>query len=178
MTFNLIEARGLLAQTPPTLRAWFGGLPEPWLEADEGPGTFSPRDVLAHLIHGERVNWMDRARLLLAEGEARAFEPFEREGFLEEARAWSLEALLEAFTRLRAENLQALDAEVGAADLARRGLHPALGPVTLEQLLATWVVHDLGHLAQAARVMAGRYRAEVGPWAAYLPILAPRIKPE
>lgn len=172
MTFDLQEARALLERTPGLLRAWFSGLPEPWLAADEGLGTWSPRDILAHLIHGERTDWIPRLRMILDIGEAEAFPPFERDGFQDEARAWPLEDLLRAFDADRAASLAALDAAgLAAADLARRGRHPAFGPVTLRQLLATWAVHDLGHVAQAARVMAKRYREDVGPWAAYLPVL-------
>jgi hypothetical protein len=172
MAFDLEESRAQLARTPATLRAWFSGLPEPWLDADEGLDTFTGRDVLAHLIHGERVDWIPRARIILESGEARPFEPFDRRGFLDEARDWSLEALLAEFERLRAANLETLDSlRIQPADLARKGAHPGLGAVTLEQLLAAWVVHDLGHIAQAARVMAKRYKAEVGPWVDYLPVL-------
>lgn len=172
MGLNLDEAKALLARTPGTLAAWFGGLPEAWLTAAEGPDTFSARDVLAHLIHGERADWMERTRIILSSGEGRPFDPFDRRGFLEEARAWSMEDLLSEFARLRAGNLEALDAlDLPASALSKTGLHPALGRVTLENLLATWAVHDLGHLAQAARVMAKRYQTEVGPWVDYLPIL-------
>ncbi len=172
MAFNLSEAEAQLHRTPGVLRAWFQGLPEPWLSADEGPETFSARDVLAHLIFGERTDWMVRARLILEHGEGEAFEPFDRVGFLEEARSWSLGALLDEFERLRGENLRALGSlGLQASDLERRGRHPGLGSVTLEQLLASWVVHDLGHLAQVARVMAKRYQSEVGPWVDYLPVL-------
>jgi uncharacterized damage-inducible protein DinB len=172
MTLDLHEADALLARTPGTLRAWFAGLPEPWLAADEGPDTFSPRDVLAHLIHGERTDWLPRLRLILEHGEGRPFEPFDRQGFLAEARTWTLEALLDEFAALREANLRALrELRLTAEDLARRGAHPVLGTVTLVQLLASWVVHDLGHLAQAARVMAKRYALETGPWIDYLPVL-------
>jgi hypothetical protein len=172
MAFDLQESLCILERTPGVLRAWFSGLPEAWLVADEGPETFSARDVLAHLIHGERTDWMARTRIILEAGEARPFDPFDRAGFLAEARGWSVKALLDEFSRLRSANLEALRGlGLGQADLGRRGTHPALGTVTLEQLLATWTVHDLGHLAQAARVMAKRYRDDVGPWAAYLPVL-------
>ncbi len=172
MPFDLDEAKAQLTRTPALLRAWFLGLQEAWLMADEGPETFSARDVLAHLIHGERVDWIPRARLILGHGEARPFEPFDRRGFLDEAKRWTLEALLDEFERLRRANLEAVDAmRLSAADLRRTGLHPGLGRVTLEQLLATWVVHDLNHIAQIARVMAKRYKAGVGPWVDYLPLL-------
>ena len=172
MPMKLDEAMAQLSRTPGTVRAWFQGLPEAWLLADEGPDTFSPRDVLAHLIFGERTDWMARARIILKQGEARPFDPFDRQGFLAEARGWALTDLLTEFERLRADNLKALAAlNLTELDYARRGTHPGLGTVTLQQLLATWVVHDLGHLAQIARVMAKRYKAEVGPWADYLPVL-------
>ncbi len=172
MTFELQDARAILERTPGLFRAWFAGLPDGWLAADEGPGTYAPRDVLAHLIHGERTDWIPRLRLILDRGEAEAFPPFLRDGFQEEARGWPLARLLAAFEAERAASLAALDAaDLGAADLDRRGIHPAFGPVTLRQLLATWTVHDLGHVAQAARAMAKRYREDVGPWTAYLPVL-------
>lgn len=172
MAFDLDEARTQLARTPGVFRSWFTELPERWLVTDEGPDTFSPRDVLAHLIFGERTDWMPRVRIILEQGESRPFEPFDRRGFLDEARDWSLEALLTEFERLRTANLDALSAlRLQATDLARKGAHPGLGAVTLEQLLAAWVVHDLGHIAQAARVMSKRYKAAVGPWMDYLPVL-------
>ena len=172
MPFDLEEAKAQLARTPGLLRAWFRGLQEPWLTADEGPETFSPRDVLAHLIHGERVDWMPRTRMILDHGEARPFEPFDRRGLLDEAKDWTIEALLAEFDQMRAQNLVALDAlNLSPADLARTGAHPGLGRVTMSQLLAAWVVHDLGHLAQIARVMAKRYKSEVGPWLDYLPVV-------
>jgi hypothetical protein len=172
MAFRLDEALLVLERTPALLAAWLGGLPEAWLAADEGPGTFSARDVLAHLVSGEEDDWMPRVRVVLAHGEGKAFTPFDRFAFRERFAGLSTAALLERFARLRAEGLAALRAlELGPRELERRGRHPELGAVTLEQLLATWVVHDLGHLAQIARVQAKRYRAEVGPWRAYLPVL-------
>ncbi|HJV21672.1 MAG TPA: DinB family protein [Holophagaceae bacterium] len=175
MAILISEAKAQLARTPATLQAWFGGLPEAWLGADEGPDTFSARDVLAHLIHGERADWMARTRIILEQGEGHPFEPFDRRGFLDEARSWSLADLLAEFARLRAANLAALEGlDLSPEAMAKTGMHPGLGKVTLENLLATWVVHDLGHLAQAARVMAKRYTAEVGPWVDYLPILTRR----
>lgn len=172
MPLDLAEARAQLTRTPGTLRAWLSGLPESWLSADEGPGTFNPRDVLAHLIYGERVDWIPRTRIILEHGEGRPFEPFDRRGFLDEAKCWNLDALLDEFERLRLANLSAFDAlRLRPEDLRRTGAHPGLGTITLEQLLAAWVVHDLGHLAQIARVMAKRLETEVGPWVDYLPVL-------
>lgn len=172
MAFHLNEALVQLTHTPITLRAWFSGLPEAWLHADEGPETFSPRDVLAHLIYGERVDWLPRVRTILEQGDSVPFEPFDRRGFLDEARSWTLEALLSEFATLREKHVAEVAAlNLSSADLQRRGRHPSLGSVTLEHLLAAWVVHDLDHMAQIARVMAKRYGAEVGPWRNYLPVL-------
>lgn len=172
MTLQLDEAVAQLRCTPAVLRAWLEPLPAAWLMADEGPDTFSPRDVLAHLISGERSDWLARVRIILEHGEARPFDPFDRHGFLAEAKTWALNDLLLEFERLRAANLATLASlKLGDVEFTQRGTHPALGVVTLEQLLSTWVVHDLGHLAQIARVMAKRYKADVGPWVDYLPVL-------
>ncbi|HET7042612.1 MAG TPA: DinB family protein, partial [Gemmatimonadales bacterium] len=134
--------------------------------------TWSAYDIVGHLIHGERTDWIARTEHILAHGAAIPFPPFDREAMFRESAGRPLETLLAEFAGLRAASLARLDAlGLGTADLARPGLHPALGPVTLRQLLATWVVHDLGHLAQIERVMAKRYREAVGPWRAYLPIL-------
>lgn len=148
------------------------GLSDPWARADEGPDTFSPADVVGHLIYGEETDWMPRMRIILEKGEAQAFTPFDRFGFREMWGGRPMDQLLTAFTELRGKNLDALRGlGLDAARLALTGRHPALGRVTLAQLLAAWVVHDLGHLRQVARVMAGRYREAVGPWREYLPIL-------
>lgn len=172
--FVLDEAIAVLEATPRTLDAWLRALPDAWLDArTEGPESFSPRDVLGHLIGGERTDWIPRARIILEHGESRAFEPFDRFGFQKEG-GKPVAALLDEFARLRRENLVALRAlELTPEDLARRGRHPdtSFPPVTLGQLLATWVVHDLSHLAQVARVMGKRCAGDVGPWAAYLPML-------
>lgn len=171
--FDLAEATAILARTPAILDAWLRGLPEPWLDTrPEGPDTFSPRDVLGHLIGGEHADWIARTRLIMERGEAAVFAPFDRVGFRQEIEGKPLDALLARFAGLRRENLVALAAlTITPTDLARRGRHPDFGPVTLEQLLATWVAHDLGHLGQVARVMAKRYRVEVGPWVQYLSIM-------
>lgn len=170
--FELDEACGLLARTPAALDALLRDAPEAWVSANEGDETFSPFDVVGHLIHGERTDWMARVRVILEHGEARAFEPYDRFAQREASRGLSLAALLDTFAALRAENLAALGAlRLTAADVARRGRHPALGTVTLGELLATWVVHDLDHLGQIARVMAKRYADDVGPWRAYLRVV-------
>jgi hypothetical protein len=175
MEFDLDRGTAVLERTPGALRALLHGLPPEWVEANEGPDTWSPFDVLGHLIHGERTDWIARARILLEHGESRAFDPFDRFAMFRESRGKTLAELLETFAALRAQSLQALR-ELGLApvDLRRTGKHPDLGVVTLGQLLATWVVHDLGHLAQIARTMAKQYAGAAGPWAAYLPVLGDR----
>jgi hypothetical protein len=171
-TFDPTEALAVLERTPAVLRAWLAHLPEAWLTADEGPDTFSPLEVLGHLIHGERTDWMPRTRMILEHGTSRTFEPFDRFAHRRDFVGWPAARLLDELTRLRTANLEALRAlRITGADLNREGQHPDLGTVTLRALLATWVAHDLGHLAQIARVMAKRYRDDVGPWSAYLPIM-------
>lgn len=170
--FDLNDALAILERTPGTLRAWLAELPDGWLQADEGPDTFSPLEVLGHLVHGERTDWMARARIIVEVGPGRAFEPFDRFAQRRDFAGWSAGRLLDEFARLRETNLADLRAlPVTEGALAREGTHPELGRVTLRELLATWVVHDLSHLAQIARVMAKRYGSDVGPWRAYLPIL-------
>jgi len=164
----------VLERTPTTLVALLEGLPEVWVAATEGEGTWSPYDVIGHLIHGERTDWIPRVRHILA-GEIRPFDPFDREAQFSESRGQHMGALLATFARLRRENLETLTAlSLTSADLGRRGLHPELGEVTLGQLLTTWVVHDLDHVGQVARTMAKVCGATVGPWAAYLSILRDR----
>lgn len=170
-TFVLSEARALLARTPRLLDAWLRDLPPAWLACDEGPDTWSPEAIVGHLIVGERTDWMTRVRHLLEHGDAAPFAPFDRLAQFRLPPA-PLAERLDAFAALRAENLAALDAlGLGEADLDRRGRHPDFGPVTLRQLLATWVAHDLTHVTQIARVMAGRCAGDVGPWRAYLRVV-------
>lgn len=172
--FNLDDALAVLERTPAGLSALLSGLPEMWVRATEGEGTWSPYDVVGHLIHGERADWIPRARHILA-GETRPFEPFDRNAQFAESPGRSLEELLETFAELRRESVAALAGmRLTDADLGRKGLHPELGEVTLGQLLATWVVHDLDHVAQVARTMAKAYAAATGPWSAYLSILRDR----
>lgn len=157
------------------LRAWLEKLPDAWTGANEGPETWSPFDIVGHLIHGERTDWMDRLDIILTKGESRPFTPFDRFAQFEASRGKSLSELLDTFEELRATNLSRLEAlDLSQKDLARTGLHPELGRVTLGQLLATWVAHDLNHLGQIARVMGRQYTKEVGPWIEYLPLLQAR----
>jgi hypothetical protein len=170
--FNLAEAIAVLSRTPSTLSALLRGLPETWVRRNEGKDTWCAFDIVGHLIVGERTDWMPRARIILEHGEAQAFDPFDRFAQSRESQGKSLEQLLGEFARLRTENLAALQAlNLQPADLDRRGKHPALGVVTLSQLLATWAVHDLTHVHQISRVMAHQYHDAVGPWSAYLGVL-------
>jgi hypothetical protein len=170
--FDLTDGMAVLERTPHTLRAMLAGLPSTWIDATEGPETWSPYVIVGHLIHGERTDWIPRAQLILAQGPERRFAPFDRFAQFRESQGKSLADLLDEFARLRAENLATLAGwRLTDAQLAFQGEHPDFGPVTLRQLLATWVAHDLGHVAQTARVMAKQYRAAVGPWRAYLPVM-------
>jgi hypothetical protein len=162
----------LLTRTPLALNALLRDLPEAWTHCNEGDQTWSAFDIVGHLIHGERTDWMPRARMILQSGETRTFEPFDRWAQEHESEGQSLEQLLDEFAHMRTENLKELRAlHLAPEDLARRGRHPALGVVTLSQLLATWAAHDLTHLHQLSRVMAHQYREAVGPWRAYLGVL-------
>jgi hypothetical protein len=170
--FNPAEAIPLLARTPATLDALLRGLPDIWVCGNEGKDTWSAFDIMGHLVFGERTDWMPRLRIILENGEARPFDPFDRFAQSRESQDRSLEQLLDEFARLRKENLTALQAlNLQPQDLTRQGRHPALGTVTLSQLLATWAVHDLTHLHQLSRVMAHQYRDAVGPWSDYLGVL-------
>ena len=165
--FSLAEATAVLTRTPATLNALLRGLSNTWVRGNEGKDTWTAFDIVGHLIVGERTDWLPRARVILENGEARPFDPFDRFAQLKENQDKPLEQLLDDFARLRSENLAALRAlNLQPDDLARRGRHPALGVVTLSELLATWAVHDLTHLHQLSRVMAYQYRDAVGPWCA------------
>jgi len=170
MDFNLISGVAILERTPAALRALLSGLGAEWTNATEGPDTWSPFLNMAHLIQGERTDWIVRSRIILAQGTNRKFTPFDMAAHLAERRP--LPELLDEFARLRAENLATLRSwTLTDAQLSLTGEHPEFGAVSLRQLLATWVAHDLGHVAQISRVMAKQYREAVGPWRAYLPIL-------
>ncbi len=174
MEFRFEEALPVLRRTPATLRALLLNLPACWTDAVEGPDTWSPFDVVGHLIHGERSDWMPRVEHILQHGETVPFPRFEREAMFVESKGRSLPELLDAFADLRADSLARLSAlGLTDADLSRRGTHPEFGGVTMGQLLATWTAHDLGHLAQVTRVMARQYTETVGPWRAYLSLLRP-----
>jgi hypothetical protein len=172
-SFVLGDAIALLARTPATLDVLLRGLPDGWSVAHEGGDTWSPFDVIGHLIHGERTDWVPRAKIILEHGETRAFDKFNRLAQFAESEDRTLASLLEEFAVLRQDNLRELAAlRLTEADLDRRGRHPELGAVTLRQLLATWVAHDLDHVMQISRVLARQYSDEVGPWRAYLRIIS------
>ena len=171
--FALEDAVAILSRTPGTLDRLLRGLPADWIAASEGGDTWSPFDVIGHLIHGERTDWMPRARIILEHGESRPFQPFDRFAQFAISKGRTLDSLLDEFAALRTKNLEDLRAlQLTEADLDRRGRHPELGVVTLRQLLATWMAHDLDHVVQVSRVLARQYSENVGPWRAYLRIIS------
>ena len=170
---TLEEATALLARTPGVLDSWLRGLPQGWLAAHEGGETWSPTDVLGHLVHGERMDWMPRVHRILEHGTARPFEPFDRMAQFRDFAGVPVPALLDEFARARGSSLRDLASlMLDEETLDRAGMHPSLGGVTLRQLLAAWVAHDLDHVTQIARVMARQYTEEVGPWRAYLRVIS------
>jgi hypothetical protein len=172
MPHDLEQSISLLTRTPAALDALIRDLPEAWILRNEGESTWSVFDVVGHLVHGERTDWIPRVRMVLQFGETRTFVPFDRWGQAQVSQDKSLEQLLDEFARLRSENLGELRSlNLRPEDLERRGSHPALGIVTLSQLLATWTAHDLTHLHQVSLIMAHKYREAVGPWSAYLGVL-------
>ncbi|MSO62613.1 MAG: DinB family protein [Acidobacteria bacterium] len=174
MDCDLHTAVPLLSRTPEVLDVLLRDLPSAWVSRTEGPDTWSPYDVVGHLIHGERTDWMPRAEHLLAHGEAMPFPTFDRFAQFEASKGKSLPELLDTFRELRADSLRRLAAlRLTTADLDRTGQHPEFGRVTLGQHLATWVAHDLDHLVQIARVMGRQYTEAVGPWRQYLRIIGP-----
>lgn len=178
MNFELDRSIEVLSRTPGALQALLGDLSASWTRGNEGPDTFSAFDVVGHLIDGEETDWIPRARIILAQGPDPRFQPYDRFRHRTRNAGRSLEALLTEFARLRADSLDLLRGwQLTPEQLALEGIHLTLGRATLQQLIATWVVHDLGHLAQIARVMAKQYRDSVGPWAAFLPVLTDHDTP-
>ena len=170
---DLKEAVQVLRATPGTLAVLLDGAPESWLSENEGGDSWSSYDIVGHLVHGEKTDWITRARTILEHGESRTFEPFDRFAQFRDSAGRNVDDLLDEFGKLRAENVAELEAwSLTEADLDRTGTHPALGTVTLRQLIATWVVHDLGHIRQIARVLAKQYAGEVGPWEQYLRVVS------
>jgi uncharacterized damage-inducible protein DinB len=179
MEYQYAEAVDILCRTPATLTALLGGLPEAWTTSAEGPGTWSAHDIVGHLLYGEETDWIARTRTILEDGAQRPFDTFNRTAMFERYRGVSLDQLLTAFEQARTKNLATLRAwHITPEKLVRTGTHPALGTVTLSQLLATWVVHDLNHIGQIVEVMSRQYAEAVGPWSAYLAILTRPILTE
>jgi DinB superfamily len=172
MQYHVESAIPLLERTPIALCGLLRGLPFDWTSPNEGPGTWSAFDIIGHLIHGEKTDWIPRAAIILSEQPERCFEPFDRLAQFRNSEGKTLHQLLDEFEQLRRENLKTLKSwNISEKDLEKTGIHPEFGVVTLRQHLATWVAHDLAHLAQTARVMAKQFKQEVGPWAAYLNVL-------
>nr|WP_299344863.1 DinB family protein [Allomuricauda sp.] len=172
MKFELNTAISVLKNTPVVVKALLKDLPEEWISQNEGPETWSPFDVVGHLIHGEKTDWIVRTRLILEQGPEITFEPFDRFAQFKNSEGKNLQTLLTEFEVLRKKNLEILNSlKLADSDLNRKGMHPELGEVTLAQLLSAWVVHDLGHIVQISRVLAKQYVDEVGPWTEYLTIL-------
>jgi hypothetical protein len=175
MTFDLVRSLPILERTPSVLQLQLGALPDEWIHATEGPDTWSPYQVVAHLVVGEQTDWIGRAKIILEQGDDRRFVPFDRNAHLRERNQPPLSELLHRFAALRSANLEVLRSwSLTDARLDLTGVHPEFGVVTLRQLLATWVAHDLGHLVQVNRVMARRLSEAVGPWRAYLSVMALR----
>ena len=172
MHFNLDKSHEILERTPVVLKTLLSGISDEWYMNNEGPETFSPYDVIGHLIHGEKTDWRDRATMILEHGESKTFIPYDRFAQFEQSKGKSLQQLLKEFEELRTANLKWLySLKLTEADLDKKGMHPGLGQVTLRQLLSTWVIHDLTHIAQVARVMAKQYKEEMGPWVEYFRIM-------
>lgn len=168
----LEESVSILSRTPAVVDSMLRGLPREWTSCTEGEGTWSPYVVVGHLIHGERADWIPRLSIILEHGQSRTFDPFDREAQFRESAGKSLDELLDEFGWLRRESITTLQSfQLKPDQLSLQGMHPDLGPVTARQLLATWTAHDLAHILQISRVMAKRYRAEVGPWAQYLSVM-------
>jgi hypothetical protein len=172
MKFSMDKSYEILERTPSVLRTLLTGLSDEWITNNEGPDTFSPYDVIGHLIHGEKTDWRDRTSTILKHGTAKAFVPFDRFAQFEASKGKSLSTLLDEFEKLRSDSLAWLRSlNLNEDDFEKKGIHPSLGQVTLRELLSTWVIHDLTHIAQIARVMAKQYKSEMGPWIEYFRIM-------
>lgn len=172
MNFSLAQSIEILERTPMILTAWLDGLSPEWTSANEGPDTWSAYDIVGHLIHGEKTDWITRAEIILSDQPDKTFKPFDRFAQFEDSKNKTLRQLLTSFDELRAKNIKKLQSlNISEQNLNRTGIHPAFGTVTLVQLLSTWAVHDLDHISQIARVLAKRYKEDTGPWVAYLKIL-------
>ena len=173
MQFQLDQGIEVLSRTPGVLRAMLSGLSQPWIVNNYGEKTFSPFDVVGHLLHGERFDYIARIQRILSEGDRVPLEKFDRYAMYEESKGKSIDDLLTEFAALRAANLDRVRTLRLEEHLNDKGLHPVLGPVTMKNLLACWVAHDLNHIHQIAKCMAIQYREEVGPWAKFLGVYGP-----
>lgn len=172
MNFSLEKSIQLLEQTPATLNQMLRNLSPDWIKANEGPGTWNAYDIIGHYIHGEKTDWIPRMEIILSDNADKRFAPFDRFAQQNDSKGKSLTELLDEFAVLRKKNLEILRSKnIAEKDLDKKGIHPAFGEVTLAQLLSTWVVHDLNHIAQISRVMAKHYKEDVGPWVEYLKVL-------
>ncbi len=172
MEYQLDQAIEVLERTPKVMQALLSGISKEWSSQNEGPDTWSPYDVVGHLVHGEKTDWMPRLEIVLGTSERTTFEPYDRFAQFEMSKGKSLATLLSEFETLRKENLNTLRSKnLSEKDLTRTAIHPSLGTITLKNMLAAWVVHDLGHIAQVSRVMAKQYKDEIGPWTKYLTIV-------
>ena len=172
MLYSLKKSYEILERTPAVLKALLTGLSEDWIMNNEGPETFSPYDVAGHLVHGEKTDWVVRIKRILEFGNSRTFDLFDRFAQYKDSEGKTLQQLLDEFEQLRGENIRWLKSlNLSATDLDKTGMHPVLGEVTMRHLLATWVVHDLTHIAQISRVMAKQYKEEMGPWTDFFRIL-------
>ena len=177
MSDFLAETTDLLRRTPDVLRSLLVGIEDSWIDTPDREGGWTPKDVVGHLVTAELDNYLSRAKHILEHGVNAPFEPFDRFAMLERDKAATLDELVERFADLRARNVAELAELIGDADLDRRGVHPALGEVTMRELLATWTVHDLDHIGQIFAAMAGSHDVEVGDWKRYLGILLRREDP-
>ena len=173
MKYSVERSIEILERTPAVLSSLLSGIGDDWVMNNEGPETFSPYDVIGHLVHGEKTDWMVRAKMIVEFGDAKTFVPWDRFAQYEESKGKTLQQLLDEFSAIRKENVALLrSSQLTEADLDKKGMHPRLGSVTLRNLLATWVVHDLTHIAQVTRVMAKQYKDEMGPWPEFFRILS------
>ncbi|MCI0449681.1 MAG: DinB family protein [Chlorobi bacterium] len=172
MKFSIEKSVEILERTPRVLEELLNDLSDEWITSNEGADSWSPYDIMGHLIHGEKTDWITRMQIILSGREDKSFEPFDRFAQFKNSKGKSIKLLLDEFKQLRKKNIETLNsANITSDQLNLTGIHPEFGEVTLEQLIATWVVHDLSHIVQISRVMAMQYKDEVGPWIEYLPIL-------
>jgi len=173
MQFSLERSYEILERTPEVLKTLVADLPDQWTMSNEGPETFSPYDVLGHLIHGEKTDWTERIKMILEHGVSKPFVPYDRFAMYKESKGKDINQLLKKFKKLRKQNLKWLRSlELTETDFDKKGMHPVLGEVSLRQLLSTWVIHDLTHIAQVGRVMAKQYKEEMGPWLEFFRVMS------